>query len=57
MLRQCGHFSALAPRFNGRNCGFPASTQAQSKLEGLEAPATLDGDDDQQTHFESDKVV
>lgn len=53
MLSQCGHFSVLAPRFNGRNCGFPASTEALSQFNSLmPAPATPAGDEEQQTRFE-----
>ncbi|XP_061600124.1 uncharacterized protein LOC133462737 [Cololabis saira] len=43
----------LPNRFNGRNCGFPSSTQVLSQLESLmPAPATPEGDNDQQTHYE-----
>lgn len=55
MLSQFGHLSVLAPRFNGRNCGFPASPQALSQFDSLmpaPAPATAGGDDEQQTRFE-----
>lgn len=53
MLCRCVHISLSAHRFNGRNCGFPASTQALSQLESLmPLPATPGGDSDQQTHFE-----
>ncbi|XP_028456051.1 uncharacterized protein LOC114570053 [Perca flavescens] len=40
-------------RFNGRNCGFPASTQTLSQFDSLmPAPATPGGEDEQQTRFE-----
>lgn len=51
MFSQCGHFSLHAPRFNGRNCGFPASTPALSQFDSLmSAPTT--GDDEQQIRIE-----
>ena len=46
-------FFVHAPRFNGRNCGFPASTQTLSQFDSLmPAPATPGGEDEQQTRFE-----
>lgn len=53
MLSKCGDFSVLAPRFNGRNCGFPATTQTLNHLDSImPLPATPGGVGQEQTRFE-----